>query len=280
MLNKSLDKIIFLDIETIPEKESFFDLSPRKQKLFMEKFKKDVNELGLGNTSRLGVEVGNGPTPDEMALEADNRTKMEVLYANKAPLHPEFGQIICISIGSVKKDSLPPNIKDLPVTQDIKFNSVSFYGDDEKVLLNKFYAATKSILDTVLNKQWFICSHNGFSFDWPFIAKKFVLHNIPLPAYFDFSELKPWDITWFIDTKLIWRFGVYDSNTSLDLLCEIFNVPSPKEQGMSGKDVRDVYYVEKNLKKIATYCELDISQLFLVYLRMKGLPNTLNLING
>lgn len=278
MLNKQLDKIIWLDIETIPEKESFFDLSPRKQQLFMEKFKKDIIELGLGNPSRVAVEADKGSTADELAVEADNRAKMEKLYANKAPLHPEFGAICSISFGFIKTGQIPPNIKDLLVTQELAFQTQSFYGSNEKEILEKFYIATASIIDVNLNKQWFICSHNGSSFDWPFIAKKFVIHGLSLPTYFDFSELKPWDISWFIDTKLVWRWGVYDSNTSLDLLCEIFNVPTSKDD-LKGSEVRDCYYIEKNLERIRIYCEKDCLVLAQIYLKMKGIPNNLILIN-
>lgn len=274
MLNKPLDKIIWLDIETTPEKESFFDLSPRKQQLFTEKFKKDVIELGLGNPSRLSAEAHNGLTVEDLALEADNRAKMEVLYANKAPLYAEFGQIICISIGFMKKGEIPADIKSLVVTKELAFQTQSFYGNNEKELLIKFHAGTKTIIDTSINIQWSICSHNGFNFDWPYIGKKFVMHNIPIPALFDYGEKKPWDVTWFIDTKNIWKWGVYDGNVSLDLLCEIFDIPTSKSD-MKGSEVRDVYYKEKNIERIKTYCELDCFVLCQIYLKMKGLPNKL-----
>ena len=274
MLNKPLDKVVFLDIETVPEKESFFDLSIRKQQLFAEKFKKDVAELGLGDNSRLGVEVGKSV---DLSAEADNRAKMELLYANKAPLFPEFGKIICISIGFIKPNQVPSMIEDLPVTKALDFQTVSFYGHDEKELLKKFHESTAKMIDARINIQYSMCSHNGFNFDWPYIGKKFVMHSLPIPAFFDYGEKKPWDVTWFIDTKNIWKWGVYDGNVSLDLLCEVFDVPTSKDD-IKGSQVRDVYYKDKNLERIKVYCEKDCIVLAQIYLKMKGLPN--KLING
>lgn len=271
MLNKPLDKIVWLDVETVPEKESFFDLSVRKQQLFAEKFKKDVAELGIGNTSRLASEAGIAP---DLNNEADNKAKMEILYANKAPLFPEFGKIICISIGYIKPNQIPVRIEDLVVTKELEFATHSFYGDNEKEVLKKFYAGTATMIDARIDIKWTVCSHNGFNFDWPYIGKKFVIHGLPIPAFFDYGEKKPWDVTWFIDTKNIWKWGVYDGSISLDLLCEVFDVPTSKDD-MKGSEVRNVYYNDKDLERIKIYCEKDVKVLAEVYLRMKGLPNKL-----
>ena len=44
MLNsKPLKDILFIDIETVPQYESFFDIPERKQLLFKEKFNRETN---------------------------------------------------------------------------------------------------------------------------------------------------------------------------------------------------------------------------------------------
>lgn len=269
MLTKPIDKVVFLDIETVPEKESFFDLSVSKQQLFAEKFKKDVVELGIGQTSRLAIEAGLGV---DLGAEADNRAKMEILYANKAPLFAEFGKIICISIGWITKDQVPDDLKQLVVTKDLTFQTRSYYGDDEKDLLQKFHAGTAAMIDAVFNPKWSICAHNGSNFDFPFIGKRMLINALPLPAMFDYAEKKTWDVTWFIDIKNVWKWGVYDGNVSLALLCEIFDVPTSKDD-IKGSEVRDVYYKQKDLIRIVTYCEKDCVALAQVYMKLKGLPN-------
>jgi predicted PolB exonuclease-like 3'-5' exonuclease len=101
-----------------------------------------------------------------------------------------------------------------------------------------------------------------------------IINGIELPAMFDFSESKPWDLVHFIDTKVVWKFGSYDNNVSLDLLCATLGVESPKTD-MSGDKVKDVFWIEKDLKKIAEYCEGDVYALASCYLKMKNIQTKL-----
>jgi hypothetical protein len=41
---------------------------------------------------------------------------------------------------------------------------------------------------------------------------------------------------------------------------------------MDGSKVNEVYYKEKNLKKIAEYCVNDVVAVAQLFLKMKGLP--------
>jgi hypothetical protein len=74
------------------------------------------------------------------------------------------------------------------------------------------------------------------------------------------------------------KFGDYKHYTSLDLLAAIFNIPSSKED-MDGSQVNAVYYQEKNLEKIKTYCIRDVIVLAQLFLKMKGhtLIDTVNI---
>jgi len=68
--------------------------------------------------------------------------------------------------------------------------------------------------------------------------------------------MKPWD-TNTVDTFQYWRFGDYKNYTSLKLLAAALGVPSPKDD-IDGSMVADVYWNEKNLRRIATYCQKDV----------------------
>lgn len=282
MLNsKPVDKILFIDIETVPQEQSFFDLSIRKQKLFVERFKKEYNELGLG-VGRRAIREAEEITDEELLHEneADDRAKMESLYRNKASLHAEWGKICCISIGFIKPGSVPDGFGINPTVTvqsdvDIPFHVRSFSGEDEVKLLKDFHAATGSLINSTLNPKMSLCAHNGMNFDFPFIGKRMLLTLGVLPGLFDYWERKPWDVTWFIDTKNVWKANVYDNTVSLDMLCELFNVSSSKDDGITGAQVRDVFYEEKDIPKITKYCERDIFALATVYLRMKGIKNQL-----
>ncbi len=55
------------------------------------------------------------------------------------------------------------------------------------------------------------------------------------------------------------------------MLTSIFGIPSPKDD-IDGSQVAQVYYQEKNLKRIVDYCEKDtiaVAQVFLKFKRDK-----------
>jgi hypothetical protein len=281
LTSKPINKIIFIDIETVPQEESFFDLTENKQKLFQWKFKKEYAELGLGRAEHFIQEANTkvgGVFPatqkDLEEKEADDRAKMEVLYNNKASLFAEFGKICCISIGwiDIKEDIQEGMYNLLP--EELPFKTKAFYGEDENKILVDFIAATGSIINKKSNQTHYLCGHNATVFDFPFIAKRIIFNGLPLPGMFDFTDAKPWDLVYFIDTKTVWQFNVRDNATQLALLCECFNVPTPKDD-IDGSQVRDVYYKEKNIERIAKYCNKDVQALATVYLRMKSMSNTL-----
>ena len=74
-----------------------------------------------------------------------------------------------------------------------------------------------------------------------------------------------------IDTLQWWKFGDYKNYISLNLLANILNVPTSKGD-IDGSKVRDVYYEERNLERISTYCEKDVIVVANVILRFKNMP--------
>ncbi len=241
MLNsKPLTEIRFLDIETVPQYESFSVMPEKKQELFKKKFNR---EIALLNKKTFDAEL-------------------EELYEKQASFLPELGKIVCISVG-----------KFLPelINGEYQLKVASFTGDNDKDILVKFLSAMVEIrnCDNIAKATIHLCAHYGKVFDFPFIAKRLVINKIPLPAMFDYGHLKPWEINYLVDTIDAWRFGRTDCNASLDMLADTLGVQSPKLE-MSGEDVNKVYYKEKNLPKIAKYCEADIFALAEVYIRLKG----------
>lgn len=237
MLNsKPITQIRFLDIETVPQYESIDDMPERKRNLFVEKFNREIALL-------------------------ENEEAIDDFYRRQASLYPEFGKIVCISLGKVLSSD--------EESHSIKVGSIT--GDDDSEILNKLLGIVPEIrtCSDVNKAKIHLCAHYGKMFDFPFISKRMLINGIKLPAMFDYGHLKPWELGYFVDTIEAWRFGRNDVNASLDLLADSFGLESPKSE-MSGKDVKDVYYKENDLKKIANYCEKDVMALMGVYLRMKG----------
>ncbi|HUN03342.1 MAG TPA: hypothetical protein PLS00_10835 [Niabella sp.] len=66
-----------------------------------------------------------------------------------------------------------------------------------------------------------------------------------------------------------WKFGDYKSYTSLNLLAHVLGVPTPKDD-IDGSMVAEVYYKEKNIDRIITYCQKDVITVAQIFLRMCG----------
>jgi len=264
MLNsKPLNNLVFLDIETVPQHKSFFDMSKTMQGLFLKRFKRDSEKLTGVEMDEFNPDALNTP---ELAPE------VEILYQTKAPLQTEFLKICCISIGFFKT-KLPVDILTKPdPSLELEFITKSFSSEDEKALLEKYREASDSILNKGFNHSYHLVAHNGLNFDFPVIAKRMLLNGMECPPFFDISGKKPWDIAHLLCTKEAWRFGVYDANVSLPLLCEVFGIPTSKDD-IDGSQVRNVYYEDKDVARIATYCEKDVLATATLYLRMKLISN-------
>lgn len=179
-------------------------------------------------------------------------------YPQRAGILAEFGKIICISTGFFYHDA---NGKTC-------FKIKSLSGDNETELLNGFIG----LLNTFKGKRnnLFITGHNIKEFDIPYICRRMVINNVPLPEYFQLSGKKPWE-TNFIDTLELWKFGDYKNYTSLKLLAAVLGIETPKDD-IDGSMVREVYYVEKNLPRIVVYCQKDVVTVANIILKFKSQP--------
>jgi uncharacterized protein YprB with RNaseH-like and TPR domain len=177
-------------------------------------------------------------------------------YYDHAGIWAEFGKIVCISVGYITS-----------TTDGRQFRVRSFSGD-EKQLLVEF----KALLDTHFSTaQHRLCAHNGKEFDFPFIARRLLKHQLELPYILQLMGKKPWEVP-HLDTLELWKFGDFKHYTSLKLLAHFFEIPSPKDD-MDGSDVAEVYYEQNDLPRIVRYCEKDVITLAQVYLKLTLQPS-------
>jgi DNA polymerase elongation subunit (family B) len=179
----------------------------------------------------------------------------EDLY-NRAGIYAEFGRIICISMGYIA------------VKENERFYRVkSFSDENEKLLIGNFFQALQKFMKAGKRK---VCAHNGQEFDFPYIARRAIVHGLKLPKILDIAGTKPWEVKdQLLDTLQLWKFGDYKHYTSLSLLCELFNIPTPKDD-IDGSRVAHVYWEENNLDRIVKYCEKDTLAVANLLLRYKG----------
>lgn len=173
-------------------------------------------------------------------------------FYERAGIWAEFGKIITISVGYFVNKA---DIRNFRVT--------SFWGDEKKIL-NDF----SNLLTTHFNgPQHLLCGHNAKEFDIPFIARRMIINSISLPSKLNLFGKKPWEVP-HLDTLELWKFGDYKHFTSLKLLTKVLGVPSPKDD-IDGSEVARVYYEEKDIDRIITYCEKDVIAVAQIFLRFR-----------
>lgn len=219
--NLNFEKILFLDIETVPMVQNY--------SLLPDKFK------ALWDKKTIYLKKDEGDTSDTLF--------------GRAGIYAEFGKVVCISVGYMHNS---------------EFRLKSFYGDDEKILLEEF----AEMLNRYFNaRDQLLCAHNGKEFDFPYIARRMLINGVKLPQMINTAGKKPWEVA-HLDTMELWKFGDYKNYTSLELLTAIFNIETPKGD-IDGSMVAEVYYQENDLERIVKYCQRDtltVAQLLLRYL--------------
>ena len=113
-----------------------------------------------------------------------------------------------------------------------------------------------------------LCAHNGKEFDFPFMARRMLIHKIQLPAKLNLCGKKPWEIP-HLDTLELWKFGDYKHYTSLKLLTNVLGIQSPKDD-IDGSEIYTVFYKEKDLERIVNYCQKDTLAVAQILLRLRG----------
>lgn len=216
-----LEKILFLDIETVPQAGNWEELDETDQYLWDKKTRMQRKE-------------------DFTAQE---------FYNERGGIMAEFGKIICISVGILEKSE--------------KLMIKSFSGDDERKLLEEF----GEIFNHPKLHDVILCAHNGKEFDFPWIARRFLINGMQPPKPFQMFGKKPWEIP-HLDTMELWKFGDYKSFISLELLAHVFGIPTPKDD-IDGSMVSSIYYIEKDLFRIVQYCEKDVLTLANIFRRMR-----------
>lgn len=217
------EKILFLDIETVPLVYSYKDLPEIAKELWDKKW-------------QFNREV----PPAEQYL--------------KAGIYAEFAKVIVIGLGYYHQG---------------KFRVKALASDNERDILLQLSDLMKRYF---YDKSHLLCAHNGREFDFPFLCRRFLINNLPLPALLQIQGQRPWEVKHIIDTLDLWKFGDLKNYSSLNLLAYVLGIPSPKDD-MDGSKVAAVFYEEQNLEKIAAYCKKDVITLARVYQRFAGTGN-------
>ncbi|PWT77050.1 MAG: 3'-5' exonuclease [Bacteroidetes bacterium] len=222
-----LHNILFLDIETVPQYADFSLVPEEWKELWARKSAYFIKDK-----------------------ETDSPHSV---YPN-AGIYAEFGKIICISCGVIST-----------LQEEKRFLIKSFYGDDEKTILQQF---CEMLGKWGTGTDKYLCAHNGREFDFPYLCRRLLIHELCVPSILFSHSRKKWELP-HLDTMELWKFGDYKNYTSLNLLALTLGIPTPKDD-IDGSMVNAVYWQQQDLQRIVLYCQKDVFTVAQVYLRLYG----------
>lgn len=152
-----ITELLLLDIETVPQSESFAGLDSGWQALFSEKTSKTV--------------------PEDMSVAES--------YRKKAGILAEFGKIICISTAFFYEND----------DRQLSLKMKSIYGNDEVEILRIFTDLCNKMYQH--NRHFQFGGHNIKEFDIPYICRRLLINHLPLPEYLQLHDKKPWEVKMF-----------------------------------------------------------------------------------
>jgi predicted PolB exonuclease-like 3'-5' exonuclease len=124
--------------------------------------------------------------------------------------------------------------------------NIRFETGTEQEIIRKFWRIIKD------HKQF--VTFNGRSFDCPFLMVRSAVHRIQ-PSI-DLMPNRYHDVHIDLLDQLSF-LGASRRKFSLDMWCRTFGIKSPKEEGITGYEVRDLYKAGKHID-IARYCAGDL----------------------
>lgn len=222
---KNFKNILFIDIETASGVNTYTTLTENMQKLWLRKARSLMNPL---------------------------QKPLEDLYFERAALFPEFGRIISIGMGFLFYNK----------NKELSLKVKTISNKNEKDLLLEF---NQFIESTYPSKELSLVAHNGKEFDFPYLCKRMLVHQLVIPKALQLQGKKPWEVV-HQDTIEWWRFGDKKGYVSLELLAEIMGIGNVKTD-LSGDKVNYTFYIEKDLEKIKKYCAEDVITLAQLFLR-------------
>ena len=219
MINIPLEKLLFIDIETVGVQPDW------------ESLKKSNLELSFVFENYIDWFQKRFPE------DADKPVGQ--MFVNRAALVPEFARIACVSVAFV--------------TEKGETKMQSFSNKNEKDLLQD----VQKLLRRIGELGFFLCGHNVKGFDIPMLAKRMIMNGLLPPKILPGHDTKPWEIK-ALDTKELWQYGGYGSIASLELMCVCMGVESSKNMEVTGNKVHEAYWINKDIKSIVEYCEKDV----------------------
>jgi DNA polymerase elongation subunit (family B) len=169
----------------------------------------------------------------------------------KTGLYSIFGMVCAIgAFNPNTKKGIVLLIGDKDLVPEKKNYTYKIY-KNEKDLLVGFWEIAKEY-------ELFV-TYNGDTFDFPYLQIRSGINRVKIPF-----EIKKWGTEKFVDLQNKIR---QSHGFKLEMLCKAFGIENPKEAGVHGSDINDLFD-NKNYQKIADYVARDAfstSELYLIW---------------
>lgn len=163
----------------------------------------------------------------------------------RASLHGEFAMCCAIGFSDVGSSEV--------------YSQVAKSPEEEKGMLVDFAAN--------MERDATLVGHNIKGFDIPFLAKRYMAHDLKVPSFLRVAGKKPWEIT-HQDTMELMRFGGA-TPMSLRSACLLLGLGDPKEL-CSGADVMGLFK-QGSFDTIERYVRSDVEYEKALYRKIASL---------
>lgn len=169
------------------------------------------------------------------------RQAEDELYA-KSAFDGTYSRIVCIGL--------------LEFSDQMEARSaISWYGENERELLRQFWARLGQDRPTLF------ITHNGLSFDLPFIKKRSIIHQVRPSLEINLAKFRTEPV---YDTMAIWSNWDTRGWVKLDVLARALQVDT---KSGSGEQVAGMWEQRQGLE-LAQYCLQDTYVTYACYCRM------------
>ncbi len=185
-------------------------------------------------------------TRDYFTKFADHPDKVAEIK-NSLGFYPLTAQVVAIGMLDVQLNEGAVYFQNGGQYEKFQEENVVFISGDEKEILVHFW--------NQLNRYEQLITFNGRIFDCPFLMLRSAMQHIRVP-----KNLLPYRYNNSYHIDLADQLTFFDAlrrKFSLHIWCKSFGIKSPKEEGITGLQVKDLY---KNgqYKEIARYCLRDV----------------------
>lgn len=224
-----LQSLFVFDIETVPDTDVAFELT--------------------------GC-LSDDPIEQAKALEDYH---LKITDGKNSFLRQPFHKVVAISFLEANIIRHPDGTESYELTD---LRSGGKIDDEEEVLIRGFFAHLGKRCPRLV-------SFNGRTFDLPVLKYRAMKYGISAPWLFNSGDKwenynKKWSLEWHCD--LIDAYSDFGSSARIKMneACSIFDFPG--KVGIDGGDVFSMYLNQKQLE-IRQYCETDVINTYLLYLR-------------